>query len=258
MNVTVVTDDEPTVVVADSLDQAVGALKNQIKMIKQKSPHTEADKKRAEALSHAIEEINKVAKKIKGLDVGSAKDKAKIENKRIVIRKLDLDKAHVIGDHHASAAQNAEADKRLGEAQVRFRVVGKMADAEKDRGVEERQAEVEKALAEVQKARARVNELTQELMKKRKELSRAAGELSHLKNVEARVVTIPNPKSLGIGRASGSISSSRSGSASGSSHGFTIVTPKLSDPDRQRLADLEKKLDKLLEEVASLKKSRAK
>ncbi len=258
LNVTVTTDDKPAVVVSGSLDQAISALKDQIKAIKQKSPLSESDKKRAEALGRAIEEINKVARQVKALDKSAAKDKAKVENRRIVIHKLDLDKVQVLGDRQskAIAEQKAAASKRPAEAQVRYQVIAKMADAETDRGVKVKQAEVEKALAEVQKARARVNELTQELMKKRQELSRAAGELSRLKNVEARIVTIPNPKSLGIGGASGS--SSSSGFASGSSHGYTIVTPKLSDPDRQRLADLEKKLDKLLEEVASLKKSRAK
>jgi len=246
INVSVVTDDQPAVVVSGSLEQAIAALKGQINAIKEKSPLSNLDKKRAEALARAIEEINKVAKQVKALDVSAAKDKDKVENKRIVIRKLDLDKVHVIGEPHAIPAQKAEADKGAADARVRYRVVTKM---DLDPGVKEKQAQVEKALAEVEKARAKVTELTKELAKKRQELSRAAGELSRLRHIEARIVT-DHPTHAGAG----------AGASSGSPavHGFGLTTPKLSESDRQRLADLEKKLDKLLEEVASLKKSRAK
>ncbi len=127
-----------------------------------------------------------------------------------------------------------------------FKIVSKAADSEKERAVKENQAHVEKAHAEVAKAQAKVNELAMELAKKQRELSRARGELSRLKQIETRIVTDP------------SHTGSRVGAGIASADGFTVVIPKVYDPDRQRSADLEKKLDKLLEEVANLKKSRAK
>ncbi len=133
-----------------------------------------------------------------------------------------------------------------GAAAFAFKIVSKTADAEKERAVKENQAQVEKAHAEVAKAQAKVNELATELAKKQRELSRARGELSRLKHIETRIVTDPSHTGSGVG------------AGIASADGFTVVIPKLNDPDSQRSADLEKKLDKLLEEVASLKKSRAK
>ncbi|MGO9466856.1 MAG: M56 family metallopeptidase, partial [Isosphaeraceae bacterium] len=152
LNVTVTTDDKPAVVVSGSLDQAIAALKDQIKAIRQKSPLSDSDRKRAEALGRALEEINKVARQVKALDKSAAKDKARVENKRIVIRKLDLDNVHVNTKPHVSTSkeQQAEAETRNVEAQVRYRIVGKLLDAEKDRAVKDKQAEIEQALAEVQ------------------------------------------------------------------------------------------------------------
>ncbi len=270
LNVTVKTDDQPAVVVSGSLEQAISALKDQIKAIKEKSPLSDSDKRRAEALARAIEEINKVARQVKAIDLGATKDKTKLENRRIVIRKLDLDKMHVNAKPHTNQAhkpeaakqlaegkQNAEAAKQLADVNVRYRVLTKRLDAEQERAVKEKQAQVEKAAAEVAKARAKVDQLTKELMQKRQELSNANAELSQLKRVEARVVTIPDRMPAGPGGVFGSRSGSGSGSASRSAESRTIIGRKMSDPDDQRLAELEKKLNKLLEEVASLKKSRA-
>jgi len=253
LNVTVTTDEKPAVVVSGSLDQAIAALKDQIKAIKQKSPLSDSDKKQAEALARAIEQINKIARQLKSVDLSTAKDKAKTENKRIVIRKLDLEDLHRNINEHMDPirAQKAEADKRLTEARVRFRVVGEKAEAERDRAVKEKQAQVEQARVEVETANAKVRELMQELVKKRQELSRAANELSRLKTIEVRALKDGSQKgagNVGTGEAAGSAEART----------FTFVTPKMSDPDRQRLAELEKKLDRLLEEVASLKKSRGK
>jgi beta-lactamase regulating signal transducer with metallopeptidase domain len=274
VKVAVVTDQQPAVVVSGSLEQAIAALKEQLNAIKRKSPLSESDKKRAEGLARALEEVSKVARQVKALDLSGAKDKdkVKLENKRIVIRKLDLDKVHVIGQEHAnaaqkaeadkrladkvhvivrehgSAAQKAEADKRLADKEVRYRVVTKMADAEKERAVKVKQGQVEKALAEVEKVRSKVDQLTKELNSKRRELSAANAELSRLRHIEARVVVDPSHSGTGVGVGSGK--------GAGSVHGFAITAPKMSDSDRQRLADLEKKLDKLLEEVASLKRVR--
>jgi beta-lactamase regulating signal transducer with metallopeptidase domain len=245
VNVTVKTDDQPAVAVSGSLDNAISALQDRIKAIKQKSPLSDSDKRQAEALARALEQINKIAKQIKTIDLGDAKGKAKLENKRIVIRNLDMDNVRVISQKAANAAQKAEAERRLAEAQVRHRVLDKLAIAELDPAAKEKNAQVEKALAEVERARAKVNELSKELAQRREELSRAAGELSRLKRIEARVVNVPAPKGPG-----GSGSATATGSA-------MLVRPRMSDSDRQRLADLEKKLDKILEEVASLKKARA-
>jgi beta-lactamase regulating signal transducer with metallopeptidase domain len=251
VNVTVKTDDQPAVVVSGSLEQAISALKDQIKVIREKSPLSDSDRRRAEALERALEQINKVARQVKAIDLGAAKGKAKAENRRVVIRNLDLNKMHVIANPHALVAQKAEAEKRLAEAQERIRVVTRMSDAEQELAVKAKQAAVEKALAAVEQARSRVNQLTKELNQKRQELSHANAELSRLKHVEARVVIAP--KEAKAGAPGGSHAGSGSASAAGSA---AVVAPKLSDSDRQRLADLEKKLDRLLDEVASLKKLR--
>jgi beta-lactamase regulating signal transducer with metallopeptidase domain len=249
LNVTVKTDDQPAVVVSGSLEQAISALKEQIKSIKQKSPLSDSDKRRAEALARALEEINKVARQVKTIDLGVVRDKAKTEKRQVVIRKLDLDKVDVIGEPKTSAAQKAEAEKRVAEAQTRFRVLAKLSDDDQERAVKEKQAYVAKALAEVENARSKLNQLAKELAQKQQELSHANAELARLKRVEAKIVKLPP--------AAGTVTG---GSGTGSSRGTAafIVPDKMSDSDRRRLADLEKKLDKLLEEVASLKKLRAK
>jgi bla regulator protein BlaR1 len=268
--ITVMTDDQPAVTGSGTLKQAIAMLTDQIKAIEKKGTLSESDKKLHKALAHAINEITKIARETKTEELKTAKVKAKAETRAIVLRKLDLDKAQADAKPHIIIAKKAEADKELAEAtqrldaakklamaNVRLNVITKDLDADKLKAIKEKQHEVAKAAAEVEKARSKVNELTKELLKKRLDLSRAAGELSRLHR-ETRVIKVPDglPKGgtdVAVGRPS-----SASGSGSDSAQSRTIVERRVREPDSRRLAELEKKLDKLLEEVESLKKARGK
>ncbi len=121
------------------------------------------------------------------------------------------------------------------------------------------------AKAEIEKAAAKVAELTASLRAKQKELAEAQSKLARLKiatGAEAVVVARAQPRT----DARESVST------------YRFVTPKTAETvntriqatpsriirdvgvpaDAKRLEDLEKKLDRLLEEVAGLKKDRSK
>jgi beta-lactamase regulating signal transducer with metallopeptidase domain len=241
INVTVKTDDKPAVIVSGSLEQAITALKQQLGAIKQKAPLSNEDKRRSEALARAIEEINKVAKQIEKLHLGEATAKTPTASKRVVIRKLDTNR--IVELSPGGAGQKAEAEKRAAEARAKALFLIRTDDAEKDQGVQEKRAQIKQAEAELQAARAKVEALTAELHKKRQELAQANRELSRATRSlpEARVLLdrLNDTGRLEPGEPLGIVKGMQMG-----------------DADRKRLTALEKKLDKLLEEVASLKKQR--
>jgi hypothetical protein len=239
IRVKVETDDKPAVVVSGSLEQAIAALKEQLSAIKQKAPLSNEDKRRSEALARAIEEIHKVAKQVEKLHLGEAAAKGAAGSKRIVIRNLDTKRMVVM---NPAKGQKVEAEKGAKELEIRARVLSKLSDAEHDLAVKEKSALVEKAHAELQAARAKVDALTAELTKKKQELAEATLALSRARRI------LPDSR-LALDRLNDTIRRTQEQSPD-----VLTLSPKMSDPDHKRLNDLEKKLDRLLEEVASLKK----
>ena len=116
------------------------------------------------------------------------------------------------------------------------------------------------AKAEIDKAMTKVKELAQELQSKQKELREAQRKLSQLQGkVHALAVTA---RVTGDGKKTQGLTVAPIGR-------MGVMTPlntverrvtvrRDADAGQKRIEDLEKKLEKLLEEVASLKKDRAK
>jgi bla regulator protein blaR1 len=213
VRVEVKTDDSTDKVVAESLDQAIKKIKEQIEVIQKETKPSEQQKVRIKALENVIRQLENSARKTKTLD-------------QVIAKKEDVRRAIV-------------------------NRVGKIEEIRTAPLTPEKKAEIDKA-------RAKVKELSDALRSKQKELAEAQAKLSQLQSsargaigvvkvtpqlekqvVRLRELTVkPGPPAATIERR------------------YTV--DREADSDKKRLADLEKKLDKLLDEFAALKKDRAK
>jgi len=147
---------------------------------------------------------------------------------------------------------NSSGDKVKSEKKV-SRVYVRQIDDDKKLSAE--------AKAEIDKAAAKVKELASELQSKQKELVAARLNLSKLQG-KLRTVTV-----VGRGNVDGKQVKGMTMAPMGRMGVITpdVIEKRLTvrrdavvDGGQKRLDDLEKKLDQLLDEVASLKKDRAK
>jgi bla regulator protein blaR1 len=215
VRVEVITDDSTDKVVADSLDQAIKKIKEQIEVIQKETKSGDQQKIRVKALEDAIKQLETTARKTKNLEKLAVK---KEEARRIIVDRI-----------------------------------GKIEEIRTATLTPEKKAEIDRA-------RAKVKELTAALNAKQKELAEAQVKLSQLQSsvrsaigvvkiappeVEKRVVRLRELSATPATPSGATIKSRNSDNRD-------------ADSDKKRLADLEKKLDKLLDEVATLKKDRAK
>jgi bla regulator protein BlaR1 len=207
------TDDSASVIAADSLDDAVKKLHEQIQQIAKKSSKSDSDKARQKALESALKELKGAAGKIKDSDEDGQKVNSQKNVKRINIR-------------------NVEDVKKLSA----------------------------EAKAEIDKAADKVKELAHELQSKQKELREAQRNLAQLQGkLHAAVVARVNVDGKKIQGLTISPTDGRKGVMAPSNTVERRVTVRRdADSGQKRLDDLEKKLEKLLDEVASLKKDRGK
>ena len=135
------TDDSPEVVVSGPIDEAIAKLKKQLGEIAKKSPRSEQDEARMKALKQAVAELGKVAGQVKSIKPGE-----RAEGKKV----LALRHAEVNLNKPISPEQKAEIDE----------------------------------------ARVKVKKLTGELAAKQKELAEARGRLAKLEGVPTGVVVV--------------------------------------------------------------------
>jgi bla regulator protein BlaR1 len=212
------TDDSASVIAAGSLDEAVKKLHEQIEQIAKKSPQSDKDKTRQKALESALKELKGAIGKIKQSDV--------------------------VGD-------NVNSQKNVRRVVVRNVAEGKKIGPE--------------AKAEIGKALDKVKQLAQELQSKQKELREAQRNLSQLQGkIMAKTFIIKDGK---LGEANSLNLAPLK--PMGQMGGMGVMTPsnaierrvtvrRDADSGEKRLENLEKKLEKLLDEVSALKKERAK
>ncbi len=212
VRVEVKTDDSSDKVVAESLDQAIKKIKEQIEVIQKETKPNDQQKIRIRALENAIRQLENSARQTKNRDPFSAK----------------WDEGRVIADQ-----------------------IGKIREIRTAAMTPEKKAEIDKA-------RAKVKELSAALSAKQKELAEAQVKLSKLQSslqagigvvninpqVEQRVIRL---KEL----------AAKPATPAGTIEKRSTVNRE-ADSDKKRLDQLEKKLDKLLDEMATLKKDRAK
>ena len=87
------TDEDASVIAADSLDDAIKKLTEQIKEIAKKSPQSDKDKARQKALESALKELKGTIGKIKKAGADGDTPKSPKTVSRVFIRQLDDDKA---------------------------------------------------------------------------------------------------------------------------------------------------------------------
>ena len=226
----ITTDDETTTVKSDSFDEALAQIKHLLGDLGKKPSLSDQDKARLKTLERVAKELESITKKDKdrGADAGK-REKLNEERRYTIVRRID-----------------DPTDKPVSK----------------------------ETKAEIEKAQAKVKELSQSLKAKQKELAEAQNKLARLQlallqegGVITKSVTVGSklPRNKGYYYDYGTISGAVVPITPGTP--LTLPTPATTAPglrgprasaDAKRLEELEKKLDKLLEEVASLKKDRNK
>ena len=213
-------DGSPAVVVSGPLDEAMAQLKAEIDKLPKDGKLSDEQKGRKKALEHAVRELEKVAKK-------------------------------------APKGAGAKELKSLQKVQIHVR-----NDSGDEKGMKDATLGPEKK-AEIDQARARVKALAAELMSKQKELREAQMSLNKLVvGGKLRTVTVATPlqgrvveRQVGRMKEVGPLTIKPDGGTTTLKSG---TASRAAEQSEKRLENLEKKLEKLLEEVAALKKDRAK
>jgi bla regulator protein BlaR1 len=197
----------------------------------------------ASSLEEAIKKLNEQIKEIAKKSPQSDKDKARQKALESALKELKvtagkLKETEVAGDP-------ADSPKIIRESVTR-RLDQKRLSPE--------------AKAEIEKASAKVKELAKELQSKQKELTEARRNLSQLQG-KIHAVTV-TARGIIEGKKPQAITIAPIGRI-GTTTPLNTVEKRVTvrrdaDAGQKRIEDLEKKLEKLLDEVASLKKDRAK
>ncbi|MFI5461556.1 MAG: M56 family metallopeptidase [Isosphaerales bacterium] len=262
------TDNASVAVTADSLEQAIEKLKEQIKALVEKSSRTDQRAKMI-ALQRAFKELENQIEKSKG---GEARDVKNDKGKPELL--LRMAQVRVAEGAKIEAALKADIDKQLADI-VTEQVI---RDA---KITPETKAEIDKARAKVEElARsyaANVKKMEESLTKlgqAKKKLDQLEGghhpmtvRFQALPHVTSRVAPSPEVTHVAPGqrivvRKMELKSDDKSDQKPAEVHRFVVTkradTKKIGELDQGRLEALEKKLQSLLEEVASLKKDRGK
>jgi bla regulator protein blaR1 len=231
IHVEIRSDDQGTSVKAGSMDEAIAKLKAQIETITKKNDQTEKDKVLVRALERAVRSLETAARA--GAD-RKAVPATGAEKLAVVVRD-----------------RKVQSDDKLSKVQSD----NKLSD---------------EAKAEIEKARKQVQDLSQALAAKQRELHEARAKLLKL---EQRNSANAFARARAVSDARVVVRDARAihrGDKSPSDDAKDVVKPLLNRAqgrggvfgdariDQKRIDDLEKKLDRLLEEVGRLKKDRDK
>jgi hypothetical protein len=250
-------DDHSTTVSAGSIKEAIGKLRQQIKAISDKTPVSEKDRDVIKALEGAIKGLEKAGETI--VQPNAARNKAEAAQK-LVLRLHDVKVAHG-GAASAGRKADIEAERRK---------IEKLTQALRDHQRE--LAEARRKLSELQALAVAEQGRVLSESNLAKSHAHALKEIKTLTNVSSGTGTGGGSSgSTSTGGSSstytttsksGGTSASSSSSADGKNPKTVTVRarivgePDKAQADQKRLADLEKKLDRLLEEVANLRKAR--
>ncbi len=261
------TDGLATTVTADSIDEAIDKLRQQIKGISQKTPVTDTDRHAIKALEGAIRGLENSEKTVVRPKAGSHKADAV---KKLMVRLQDVKvntKVHSGGAATTGTKADIEAERRkiekltqalrehqheLAEATLKLAELQALATAEQQRD------HAESNLARVRSRPVRQAETSTTISTGLPGGTATSGSTS-------TSISSSGSTSTSTGGGASPSTSSSSGSSGGvrarktvAVHARPVTSPPQADTDQKRLAELEKKLDQLLEEVANLKKARAK
>jgi beta-lactamase regulating signal transducer with metallopeptidase domain len=247
------TNGQTTKVRADSFDEAIAKLRDQIKSISKKEPVTDQDQQVIKALEGAIRGLEKSGR----LDAVKPLKPQYDVAKQVVVRLKDIQ----------NSGGSGSGTKSNPDIEAARRQVEKLTKAVRDQ--QHQLADAHKKLSELQALAA-----TQRLELAARNLATART------HIVKDALTLSNSAAGGTGSSSStststSGSSSTSTTASGGGGGSAstsssiVRTPKTAtvrarivgapqsgEADQKRIAELEKKLDQLLEEVTRLKKAR--
>jgi bla regulator protein blaR1 len=220
VRVEVKTDDSSDKVVADSLDQAIKKIKEQIEIIQKETKPGDQQRIRVRALEDAVRQLENTGRKTKALEQ-KAKSLEQLTVKKEETRRAIVDR------------------------------IGKIEEIRTATLTPEKKAEIDKA-------RSKVKELADALRAKQKELAEAQAKLSKLQADTHLGVNIikDNPLDMQLQKQVIRLRDLSAKPATPAGSRYTVIRD--GDSDKKRLEELEKKLDKLLDEVATLKKDRAK
>jgi hypothetical protein len=261
------TDGSAFVIEADSIKEAIDKLNDQIKLLAKKSPPSVQDKKKAEALDKAVKALADSVKKINAASSNAKDAKGKIEQKIIVLKQLQdklQDEQHAVTHKLVQDEKiRAELEGRLSEALTQDRKDHQQVRVILKKSADEKVSD-DRTAADRTAIRKQVEKLSGELREKRVELAAAQKRLSELEHeggvkppktaTTARTVTrspfvgVITPDDPTQNRLEFHVVPD--GRAVG---GFVHGLPS---SDQKRIDELEKKLQKLLDEVASLKKEK--
>ncbi len=223
-NLSLKTDDSPEVVVSGPIDEAIAKLRERLEAITKKSPLSEQDASRAKTIKQALAELFKIADQIKRSKPGERPEERKV----LVLRQKKVNLKTPI-----SPEKKAEIDKVQGQVQKLTR-------------------ELEEKQRELAEARARLAKL---------EGTHALRVVQHLrlepdtaKPVTASPKHVVRPDHAWVIVGSDAKTLPDLPGLPGSVPGRVVKVPS----DQQRLEALERTLRKLIDEVDSLKKDRAK
>jgi len=257
------TDGATYVIEADSLKAAIDKLNEQIMALSKKSPQSAEDKKKAEALDKAVKALGDTVKRVDAVKSTGGQHKLKQIEFEKRLEKLNRDgrqdiASKIVAEAQAKHAANVKADQtrrteKLAKAVDDLQQVRVVARLELDK------ASVDKKAADRAAIRKQVEKLSAELKEKRVELAAAQKRLSELEReggskspktattvTRAPVFGVVTPTDPAQHRLELHVGADR--------QAVGAFVGKLPSSDQKRIDELEKKLQKLLEEVAGLKK----
>jgi hypothetical protein len=207
------------VMVDGSVDDAIKKIKDQLAAIGKETNPSEQMRAKKRVLERVVKELESVAQKDK-------QDK----NAKVIGDKLKLDRA-------------------ISRVVVRT--------LEDDKNIDDKKISAE-AKAEIEKARAKIKELAHEVQSKQKELAEAKAKLAKLTVVRFRTPTGAGQANPALGMLEARAKELAAQKVRKLGVDRQVIVRRDQDAGQKRLDELEKKLEKLLDEVASLKKDRAK
>jgi bla regulator protein BlaR1 len=261
------TDGATYVIEADSLKAAIDKLNEQIKALSKKSPQSAQDKKKAEALDKAVKALGDTVKRVDAVkSTGEVKGQHKLKQIELekLVEKLNRDgrqdiASKIVAEAEAKQAANVKQDQtrrtqKLAKAVDDLQQVRVVARLELDKASDDKKAADRAAI------RKQVEKLSAELKEKRVELAAAQKRLSELEREGGNkspktATTVTRAPFVGVVTPTDPTQNRRLElHVDGGHQAIRGFVGKLPSSDQQRIDALEKTLQKLLEEVASLKK----
>ena len=248
VSVVVNTDDASVSVSADSFEDAIKKINEQIQALaKQKTPLGDKEKAQQKALLQIAKQLEQLAKNNEGLKSASGKSKGDEKVKtHVMIRKVEVGDAPTVSPEKKAQIEKARAriselSKALAAAQLDLaKLEGHGAHGVTLFTTPDHKSQVRYRVEQPKIAHDNLN-----VFIRRKVEADAAAAKAQVKKVDPKQVL----RELTIGTDDGMVPN----------HELRVFKRSADRPaDEDRIQALEKKLNKLLEEVASLKKERSK